>query len=383
MPSAFVSLTAGELRTANVANLEGELSALWQSAAEDPETQQAVTRASVLTLLAYVESQEAGAETLDLIAQITPENPCRAIVMIAERAANAAALRASISARCRTPSPGEKQVCCETVSIYASGGAVEGLKSLVVPLIIPELPVYLWWRTDHFAPAEYMADILRVADRVLVDSAGYKDAEKGLADLAQQVRRSWGARRLAFSDLNWSRLTPWRELLAHCFDFPQATDCLRRISRVRIEWIADGSAQPRAGAAPYLLAAWLAGRLGWKPKTTVEKPGSRVFNLEAEGQPVQIICGTAEASQPGPPRASVSVETRGEPAAVFHFRESAGERKIEGRCEVPGRPPFERTVLLQPTRVNNLLGNELRFPSHDTIYEEVLDAFASMIAASN
>ena len=60
-------------RSANVAALEAELSALWRSAAEDPATRQAVTRACALTLLIYVESEEAGREVSGLISEATAE----------------------------------------------------------------------------------------------------------------------------------------------------------------------------------------------------------------------------------------------------------------------------------------------------------------------
>jgi glucose-6-phosphate dehydrogenase assembly protein OpcA len=379
VPSQFVSLTSGELRIANVANLEGEFSRLWQSAAGDPETKQAVTRASVLTLLAYAEDEADGAEALRQIGEITYENPCRAIVMIADRAAPVAGLRASISAHCRVPGPGEKQVCCETISIHASGKTVEGLKSVVVPLVIPELPVYLWWRAECFSPPEYMAEILRVSDRVLVNSSTFPDPMRGLGDLSRQIRRRWGGRQLAFSDLTWARVTPWRELLAHCFDFPEARDCLRRIARVRIQWAADGEA-----SAGLLLAAWLAGRLGWQPQAVAASEAAGwVFNLGAGGQPVRVVCERVAAAEKDASPLLVIIEIGGEVGGTFQFTESLAAEKITGYCAVAGRPPFERTVFRAPANLSRLITDELRFPSHDAIYEEVLDTLSRLMALAN
>ena len=103
-------------RTANVAALEGELSALWRSAAEDPAIRQAVTRACALTLLAYVESEEAGREVSGLIGEATRQTPFRAVIMISEPQAAPAGLMAWVSAHCHLPTAGEKQVCCEEVT---------------------------------------------------------------------------------------------------------------------------------------------------------------------------------------------------------------------------------------------------------------------------
>jgi len=80
----FKSLTAGELQPANVAALEDELSELWRAAAEDPGTEHPVMRASVLTLVAFVESEDEGRETFNLISRVIAQNPCRAILMVAE-----------------------------------------------------------------------------------------------------------------------------------------------------------------------------------------------------------------------------------------------------------------------------------------------------------
>ncbi len=376
MASENVSLTAGELRIANVANLEAELSALWQSAAEGTETRQPVTRASVLTLLAYAESEEAGAETLKLIGEITQETPCRAIVMVADRAASHAQLRASVSARCRIPTPGERQICCEVISLYASGPPVEGLKSLVIPLIIPELPVYLWWRGSDFAPPACLGDILRVTDRVLVDSSAFPDVERGFTALAQQLNRVWGARRLAFSDLNWTRLTPWRELLAQCFEFPEAVSCLHQISRIRLEWGKDAGTRWSAEAAAWLLAAWLASRLNWQPKKAARtKSDGRVLTFDCNGQPVEVTLEPAVGLT-----LSVSIETRGPVAGVFRFMENPAAAELTGHCTVVGRPPFVRRMPLAATKISQVISHELRFPSRDLIYEQVLDTLARVLA---
>src|SRR5271157_3676372 len=93
----------GEPRAADVANLETELSALWRSAAQDPAAKNVVTRACTLTLLIYVESDDAAYEVNNLVAEVTRQNPCRAIIMMLEPEASPAGLEAWISAHCHLP----------------------------------------------------------------------------------------------------------------------------------------------------------------------------------------------------------------------------------------------------------------------------------------
>ena len=197
-------------------------------------------RASVLTLLAYVESEDEGRETFNLISQVIAQNPCRAIMMVSEPRERPEGLSAWISAQCHLPASGARQVCCEQIYVRARGEAVKGLDNVVVPLVVPELPVYLWWRAGRFAPPSFLDQVLRITNRVLVDSGRFEEPEADLATLARQMERFRNADGMAFSDLNWARLTPCRELIAQCFDSDEASSCLQDLAEVR----SSGSRKP-------------------------------------------------------------------------------------------------------------------------------------------
>ena len=61
----------------------------------------------------------------------------------------------------------------------------------------------------------------------------------------------------AISDLNWYRLSSWRENLAMVFDHPGRRDALAHVVQLDID--VQGH-QPVQGL---LMAAWIANRLGW------------------------------------------------------------------------------------------------------------------------
>src|SRR2546428_6692926 len=113
----FESLDRHAGRPASVAELEAELSALWRSAAEDPETRHAVLRSCALTLVVYVEDEAAGREGNDLISEVVRGNPCRALVGTPEGDATPPGLSAPISARGTLPGAREEEICCEQVVI--------------------------------------------------------------------------------------------------------------------------------------------------------------------------------------------------------------------------------------------------------------------------
>lgn len=91
------------------------------------------------------------------------------------------------------------------------------------------------------------------------------------------------------SDLSWSRLTPWRELVAQFFDAPAQVAQLAEISSVTVSYEALAGAADN-GRQALLLVGWLAARLGWAPATPARRRGS-VANIQmrrADGSAVRI-----------------------------------------------------------------------------------------------
>lgn len=381
MTTTLHSLTGGALRPANVAELEAELSALWRSAAEDPETHHAVTRSCALTLLVYVESEKAGREVLDLIGGVTAENPCRAVVMIVEPDAAPAGLSAQISAQCHLPAAGEKEVCCEQVSIWGCGEAVRGLDQIVIPLMIPGLPVYCWWRTGRFSPAEHLDRILRASDCVLVDSARFPDPERDLPSLFEHLRRL--SNEAVFTDLNWARLTPWRELIAQCFDSPETRPYLDQLSEVRVEYEQRSPRVLAHRAQSLILTGWLASRLDWDPVLEPAPPltqGSMFLFRSGQG-PVRVERVPREFEGGGAGVCvSIAMKTAGARAATFSWARGTDGKTALTRVEIPGRSPRERAVRLQVLDEIELVNQEIKFAGRDRIYEEALAMVARMIS---
>jgi glucose-6-phosphate dehydrogenase assembly protein OpcA len=369
-------------RSANVAELEAELSALWRSAAEDPTTRQAVTRACALALLVYVESEEAGREVSGVISEAMRQTPFRAVIMISEPQAAPAGLAAWVSAHCHLPTAGEKQVCCEEVTVRARGEAGRDLDKVVLPLTVPGLPVYLWWRAGRFSPPEYFEPILRVANRVLVDSARFPEPEKDLAELAAEVHERCGG--AAFCDLNWTRITPWRELIAQCFDSVEMRPVLDRLTSVQFEY---GSKSARAiihQCESLLLTGWLASRLKWEPvPQPSEVPSERRRSLFRAGERAIEVQHVARSFEDGGAGVCISISLQAggtSPAEVSLMRKPDG-MVVSIRTEVEERVVGERTVRLEvPTEID-LINEELKISGHDRIYEEALDMVVRMTTA--
>ncbi|MGA9059859.1 MAG: glucose-6-phosphate dehydrogenase assembly protein OpcA [Terriglobia bacterium] len=381
MAGTIEPIGLGEPRPADVADLEAELSALWRSAAEDPAAKNAVTRACTLTLLIYVESNEAADEVNNLVAEVTRQNPCRAIIMMLEPEASPSGLEAWVSAHCHLPVAGEKQVCSEQITIRARGEAGQGLASVVLPLTVSGLPIFLWWRAGDFSPPPYFDPILRLTQHVIVDTARFSPGGTHLQDLAASLHKSAG--KIQLTDLNWSRITPWRELIAQCFDSPDRRPYLDRLSEVRIEYEQDSARLVTQRAQALLLTGWLASRLGWEflmserreeaqPRTFYFKSAGGMVKVERNLKRVDSACGVCF---------TMELKSEGPSAARFSFLRGPDGKVVKTSAEVPGALPIGRSVRLEVLDEVEILNEELKLGVRDRGYEEALSVVARIIAS--
>src|SRR5205814_442070 len=115
--------------------------------------------------------------------------------------------------------------------------------SAVLPLLVSDLPVYLWWRAVPPLADKVFTRLVEMANRVIIDSAIFADPHGDLVSLAVLLRDrpKW----TAISDLNWSRLTTWRQLIAGFYDVAEYRPALNVVNRLVIEY-ASPTGQPNA-----------------------------------------------------------------------------------------------------------------------------------------
>src|SRR5262245_25477686 len=164
------------------------------------------------------------------------------------------ALTARASAFChRRPGSGGI-VCSEQVVITAPQGAESLIPSAIASLLVGDVPVILLHVSGDDVRTPWI-ELEAMADMVLEDSATRHDAA-AMANVWERIA-AMGSERAR--DIAWSRLTPWRELLAEVFEQPRASAALTSLRDITIHY---GGPVPPAGA--WLLAGWFASRLGWK-----------------------------------------------------------------------------------------------------------------------
>jgi glucose-6-phosphate dehydrogenase assembly protein OpcA len=165
--------------------------------------------------------------------------------------------------------PGGREVLSEVIELRLRGDAANHPASVVLPLLISDLPAFCRWRgrPDWQSPA--LAEIVDVCDRLVVDSSEWSAVPSAYDDLVRLFPR------VAVSDIAWRRTLPWRGSLAA--RWPE----IRSIERLTVEG-------PRADAA--LLAGWLRSRLRREVALTRRK-GDVVTAIRVDGDPVERPVG--------------------------------------------------------------------------------------------
>lgn len=246
----------------------------------------ASTTGMVLTLV-IVANESAHYDALRAALEAAREHPSRIIVAIPRGVRGTARLDAEI----RT---GGENGPGETVVLRLHGPLSRHVDSVVLPLLLPDAPVVVWWPST--APPVPADDPLgRLAQRRVTDSAGSSRSLQALAERAEGYRPG-------DTDLAWTRLTSWRTLLAGTLDQPHGEV---HSAEVTCE---------RANPSGELLALWLEQRLGVAVgRVTSRGPGITAVRLRCSDGEIAVTRPdglVATLSRPGQPDRPVALHRR-------------------------------------------------------------------------
>jgi glucose-6-phosphate dehydrogenase assembly protein OpcA len=240
----------------------------------------------VMTLVIVVAEEDA--ETAMLNAQqASHEHPARVLGVILGDARGAPQVNAQVGTGAGWSG--------ETALIRLSGEVVKHAESVVLPLLLPDSPVAIWWPGD--APDHPADDPLgALAQRRITDAAAARRGRTKALNVqcASYVKGN--------TDLAWTRITPWRALLAAALDQHELKVTRASVTAERISPSAD------------LLAAWLGLRLRVQVTRSVSAgPGITEVEMETAEGPIRITRydgKLATFSSPGRPDRPIALKRR-------------------------------------------------------------------------
>ena len=314
-------------------------------------------RASVLNLI-VVTNEESAEGVTRVINELSGRYPSRALVMISDPDEEHTNLEVGLSVFCSTRGGGAN-VCAEGVTLHVEGPPAKHLESLAGPLLIPDLPVFLWYPNGDIPSSPRCDGMAALAGRIVLDTGAADDPEGSLRAVAHLVGHEESP---AVGDLQWSALSTWRSLVADLFAPPERAGELQKIRRVEVQYAPD------AGSRALLFSGWLSSCLGWSPESASRtEDGGREFAFSGPSGPVtvRLIPNPSDAAL----RQARLLCDGDLTLEVSRHREATEARSCVLRGgEVVG----ERTVHIGPSDTGAFLGEELRLVGRDEVYEAAL-----------
>jgi hypothetical protein len=166
-------------------------------------------RTNVLTHIAWVpqEWQEAATETL---AGLAERHPSRTLLLFPEPDAEDG-LYARVLLECHEAPGTNRHLCNEVAELRLRGIRAQAPASIVLPLVLPDLPIFLRWRGRPDFGSPVFEQLVDVVDRLVVDSSEWPDVPEAYEQLVPLFDR------VALSDIAWRRTLPWRRALAQAW----------------------------------------------------------------------------------------------------------------------------------------------------------------------
>lgn len=357
--------------------VEQQMANLWKQVTEQNADSQAV-RTSILNLVVFTTNESEATRISKELRDCTSRHPSRTIILIADRHRAGSSLDAGLSVYCTSSSSG-RPVCYEEITITGHGRVADHLASVVIPLLVAELPTYLWWPGQPPFGHRMFHRMLGVADQLVIDSAQFASPGDGLANIARLSHGRWG-----INDFNWGRLTPWREVIAQFFDGPTWVPYVHGIRSMRLEFGSGTQDYRRATAGLLLVLGWMASRLGWEPETTLEGlagsemtltvvQGDRLIDIDIQFRDhgsrfAGRLAGIEVVSQP-----------KELPPARFSVQRVEDLEHAHVSITVHEGTDIHRVVSLETKSEAQLLTDELELAGHDDLYDSVVE-MASRLA---
>lgn len=248
-----------------LADVDAALSRLrTEASAERPSM-----RTSVMTHIAWVPTGwvEQARAALEGMAEL---HPSRTILLLPQPHAddNRIDARAEVE-RWEVPDT-DRGLVTEVVELTLRGSRAAAPASIVEPLLISDLPVFLRWRGEPPWGAQELDQLVGVTDRLIVNSIEWDDVPVPYARLAELFPRC------AASDIAWARTSRWRSHLATLW--PAIAD----VRTVRVHGTA---------AQAWLLCGWLRARLGRHDIALEHDPAEQLEGVALDGEAVPLPPG--------------------------------------------------------------------------------------------
>jgi hypothetical protein len=263
-PAVVETWEREDVRLAEVDSALAELRAATAAAGGPPSI-----RTSVMTHIAWV-PPEWRKQASAALAGMAERHPSRTILLHPKPDSGKNRIDATVTLELYAVPDSERSICSEIVALELQGTRAKAPASIVEPLLITDLPVFLRWRGEPPWGSPELDQLVSLVDRLIVDSTEWDDLPYPYRHLVELFDKA------AVSDIAWARTSRWRTLLASLW--PGIAD----VGTIRVHG---------TQAQGLLLAGWLRSRLGRDDIAFDVDPHETLEGIDLDGEPAPFPKG--------------------------------------------------------------------------------------------
>jgi glucose-6-phosphate dehydrogenase assembly protein OpcA len=411
-------LTAPRRVAHSVIEIEGQLGQLWARAAEaraevakaeaarvaaqaeaaahaaaalaavreinEAEGHHVAARTSVLNLVVVAVDEATADECAATIAQTAGRQASRSLILSEVDPSGPAGLEAHIETLALTTAGGRTETGAETIRVTARGETGQHLASIIVPLLVHDLPVALWWPKDPPFDTHRAERLLPIADRLIVDGAAWSG--NGL-DRLVQLALAARERHLVVADWALLRQDRWREALASFYDLPDLRPHLGAVRRIEVEYATIEPGDPTGQTnvvRPLYHVAWLASRLGIAVVRPLHRldDGRRVAALRQRDHEVEVVLRPVISDLDPGSTVRVEIQSRLRGAELIGAV-AAGDRTVDVSIRDNGRERVRRSYVLPRLNSVDLLGRAIEAGAADPVAVDTLSTVSRLLGVDS
>lgn len=329
------------------------------------------SKACLFNLIVYTHEPKRTAYFTEIVKKIKTQFPCRIIFITGDPQSTENYFRVKATTEKNSDGTG---FACDHFIIEAAGQDLNRVNFLLMPLFVPDLPIYLLWGQDPTTEYTILPHLCYFATRLIFDAETTSDLQQFSLEMLDRLSSS----STQFVDMNWARMGGWREVLAQIYDSPERYEQLASANQIEIKYnnIPNELFEHPDTQAIYL-QAWLASRLDLQFLKAEKENGSQILIYENEQKKICKIQLTPLANSKFDAEEILEIEVIGEKDYQCHMKKLSPEQvKVQASNQFECGLPF--TLLMPSLQSARTFMQEIFYQRSSDQYEKMLKLVSLM-----
>lgn len=288
--------------------------------------------ANLFTLILYAQEQSKIETLRNIVQSVIKKFPCR-IIFIEGHLNEDFDIKIDVSSIVDTNN--DSYIACDSITIFVGKHGLQRVPSLVLPTILPDLPVHLFWGDEPSKDDALFSLLEKIANRLIFLGP---EAE-GLQAFSTKTLQSFDTHPCAILDFDWALIGGWRDVLSSCLSETFVEE-LNKIESIHLIYNSSSNAMiAHPDICAIYLLFWLASRMGWTLKNNQLTNQSFEFVFQSSDHTINAVITSKELPSLGGIVQSVELANSNGFHALFCRQNNQAKVRIQittqDQCELP------------------------------------------------